>query len=716
MTMKTHKSKTYSIFLYFCLLGFLISNLFYPWMNLVSMGVSAYTNNSIQLQRYEGDGAWMHVDTFIHEADHVVEQYADALVRSNIKTIFILGKKIDGSVNYPSKNALKRSFSGDPMKRIVSILRSRKMEIFFYYPINTDPAWNAVHPEDIAWQYGNAQQNAVLQDPERKLVNLTSTAYRDYIRLLIADAFELYDINGIQLDYIRYRNAHWGFSPKELAMAKERGANINRIQELTYTTFVKPGDWNTLLKKYDEKDPDVLKWVQCKEDIIFSFAENISQFVKNKNKQFSTTLIHSGASKSAYGAVHFSQSYPRLSAIADIAVPMAYHGSNPQVAKMVQEVIDGSKEQIAPNCRIMIGLQAYETSSLLMSQATRTVQKNKLGFVLFRIGTFTLIDLQLETREDQESYLHATMFNSIPQQSIQGFEVRGLGGMFQMQDNCWDKDQCSFEDGFKIWGKVFSDKIGSFSISLPLKNTPEYLSDFVRPMVVLADAQKDIPSYTTGRVHFQHYILSLSSNKLKTTEASFQVQLMQNEGLAFIKAEDLKYCNIVVKHEANQNLWSFTQGFRKIVHKPDQNKFTIQFDSNGRLLEHPKQSPKLSSGWVPVRLLFELLGYTLFYNPHLKEIHIIKSQVPGSLIDIEQWKKLSEPGWLLNVDDHCTIAIQEYLNEDFYKISHLLHSKGRQIRLRVNASWEHSANADAVFWMMQERSIPWYQADQIEWK
>jgi hypothetical protein len=55
------------------------------------------------------------------------------------------------------------------------------------------------------------------------------------------------------------------------------------------------------------------------------------------------------------------------------------------------------------------------------------------------------------------------VFNSIPQQSIQGFEVRGLGALFQMEDNCWDKEQCLFEDGFKIWGSVFSNKIGSFS-------------------------------------------------------------------------------------------------------------------------------------------------------------------------------------------------------------------------------------------------------------
>jgi hypothetical protein len=68
---------------------------------------------------------------------------------------------------------------------------------------------------------------------------------------------------------------------------------------------------------------------------------------KRKGKKFSSTLIHSGASKSAYGAVHFSQSYPRISSIADLVVPMAYHGSNTQVRKLVQEVIDGSKEQIA---------------------------------------------------------------------------------------------------------------------------------------------------------------------------------------------------------------------------------------------------------------------------------------------------------------------------------------------------------------------------------
>lgn len=709
------QSKAKSSLLFILLFVFFISNLLYPWLDVSSDPGNVFANKQAQMLQYTDDGAWMHVDTFAREPDQVLEEYAEALVRSNIKTIFILAKKIDGSVNYPSKNALKRSFTDDPMKRVVACLRSKQIEVYFYYPINTDPAWNAKHPEDIAWQYGNPQQKVAFQDPERKLVNLTSTPYREYIRLLIEDAFELYDINGIQLDYIRFRNAHWGFSPKELSTAKDRGVNISRIQDLTYATFVKPGDWNTILKKYDEKDSDVLQWVECRKDIVFNFAQGISQYVRKKNKKFSSTLIHSGASKSAYGAVHFSQSYPRLSSIADLVVPMAYHGSNTEVRKLVQEVIDGSKEQIAPNCRIMIGIQAYETSSRLLMQAVQTVHQNKLAFVLFRVGTFALVDLQWTFQENQDSSIHARIFNSIPQQSIQGFEIRGLGAMFQMEDNCWDKEQCSFEDGFKIWGSVFSNKIESFSVSLPLKTTPEHLSDFLQPMVVLADAKKDIPSFTTGQVNFQHFILRTALNEGQKKEGSFPLQFKLSEGISYIRAEDLKNFNIEVKEETAHMVWSFTHGERKIIFDYNDDKLKMQLASNTNYLEYPKNWPRITPGWIPVRLLFELLAYTLFYNPKQKEVHLVK------LLDITngpvvgELDSYSDINWLFGVGEVFVEPFHKYLEGDFYQKSDLLHSKGRSIRLGVQNEWTHSPHADTIFWMLRERGKPWYLADFIEW-
>jgi hypothetical protein len=44
----------------------------------------------------------------------------------------------------------------------------------------------------------------------------------------------------------------------------------------------------------------------------------------------------------------------------------------------------------------MIGIQAYETPTrLLMEAAQYCSLKNDLGFVMFRVGTFALVDLHL---------------------------------------------------------------------------------------------------------------------------------------------------------------------------------------------------------------------------------------------------------------------------------------------------------------------------------
>lgn len=713
--MKSRLQSSAKSTLFSILLGvFFVVNLLLPSLELSSNQQNVFANKLLAQAQNVSDGAWMHVDTFVHESDQVLEEYAEALLRSNIKTIFILAKKIDGSVNYPSKNALKRSFTDDPMKRVVESLRSRKIEVFFYYPINTDPAWNALHPEDIAWQYGNAQQKVALQDPEKKLVNLLSSGYKEYIRLLIEEAFKLYDIQGIQLDYIRFRNAHWGFSPKELSIARASGVDTNRIQELTYATFVKPGDWNTLLKKYDEKDPDVLKWVECRENIIFNFAQSISQYAKRKGKIFSSTLIHSGASKSAYGAVHFSQSYPRISSIADLVVPMAYHGSNSQVEKLVQEVINGSKEQIASHCRIMIGIQAYETPTRLLMEAAHTVHKNELGFVMFRVGTFALVDLHMLVQENASLLLHAQVFNSIPQQSIQGFEVRGLGALFQMEENCWEKGQCLFDDGFKIWGSVFSSKIGSFEFSLPIKAMPGSLADFLQPMVVLADAKSDLPSYTSG-IKFQHFILGTSSNEIETIRGSFPIQFKMSDGIGYIRVEDLKHFDIDVIEEEKNTRWSFAQGERKIFIDFNTNKLKVQFGKDTQLTEYPNAWPRITTGWIPVRLFFELWAYTLFYNAERKEIHLVKAQLNKDEDKSSELANYSDFSWLLTQDEVYDESFHKFIEDDFYSKSALLHSKGRLIRLSIAKEWKYSSQADVIFWMIRERGCPWYLPDKLEW-
>lgn len=701
-----------SLLITILLISFFLFNMVLPSLNFSSDELKVYAKKSgIPLQDFS-DGAWMHVDTFVRENDSVLEEYAEALVRSNIKTIFILAKKIDGSVNFPSKNALKRSFADDPMKRVVAALRTRDIEVFFYFPINTDPAWNDEHPEDIAWKYGTVQEKTSIQDPERKLVNLLSSKYQEYIRLLVEDAFKLYDIQGIQLDYIRFRNAHWGFSEQELSIASKRGVNLNRIKELTYATFVKPGDWNTLLKKYDEKDPDVLKWVECREDIVFNFAHYLSKYTKKLGKKFACTLIHSGASQSAYGAVHFSQSYPRISSIADLVVPMAYHGSNTQVRKLVQEVIDGSKKQVAPHCKIMIGIQAYETPTRLLMEAAGTVHSNDLGFVMFRVGTFALVDLHLAIQENEKIMLHAQVFNTIPQQSIHGFEVRGLGALIQMEDNCWDKEQCLFEDGFKIWGSVFSDKIGSFSLSLPSKTNPGYLADFLQPMAVVADAKTDLPTYTSA-VQFNHFILNTSLSSLKTVEASHPVQFRVSGGIGFIRAEDLSYFGFDVKEESNAR-WSFIQGERITIF--DFNTNVIKYGKDSHFLEYPEAWPRITSGWIPVRLFFELFAYTLFYNAQRKEIHLLKALSTRNQEATSAYVDYADIQWLLCAGDLVEEPLHEYIKDDFYQKSALLHSKGRWIQLVIHNDWKFSSQADTIFWMLRERSSPWYLPDTIKWR
>ncbi len=674
---------------------------------------SAFQEHAMQ----SGNGVWMHVDTFMNEPDIVLQQYADALVRSEIKTVFILAKKIDGSVNFPSPHALKRSFSGDPMKRLIEILKSRHIKVFFYFPINTDPAWNSAHPQDIAWQMGNPAEKRPLQDPSKRLVNLTSTAYRDYILKLALDALNRYPLDGIQLDYIRYRNGHWGFSQTENTMARQRGINIERVKELSYQTFVQPGDWRTLLQQYDANDKDVVSWVRMREDIVFNFASHIGHQIRNKGKEFSITLVHAGALGNAYGAVHFSQSYERLSSVADIAVPMAYHGSIENVEEFVHSIIKGAKKRIAPGCTLMIGLQAYETSTHRMNQAISTAKKHNINFVLFRVGTFSFVHLDYEMLHPEQIQINADVFHGIPYQQVYGMEIRGLGGWLKANTDEWRFQQAHYVDGFKIWGETFFTRMGQQSFLFPMDLKVPDLQGFFMPFVVLADQKKDLPTFTTSSLQIYHYQICPSSGRLHDTiNPSQKMRLQLHRGITFIHVDELSLWGIAAHYDELNNELTLSKGFRQLTFNYSKETLNVLFLPDTKPMEYPKELKLGVFSWVPLRLTFEMMGYFVHYAVDQKMIHLLKAERTSNEIlpaTIHNW---SDEAWFWKSSDLCVFLMEDFLKTDFYQLTSWVHQKGRKVVLSIHPSWSHSSHGETLYWMMQMDVPRWYQPDQLEWR
>ena len=136
---------------------------------------------SLQTHVTLGNGSWMHVDTFANKTDSDIEIFAESLILSEIDYVFILAKDIDGAVTYPSKIAKKVRFSTDHMSRIVNNLTKKGIKVYFYYVINTDPAWININPADNAYQCGIADKINPIQTDQKKLINLTSRNYLSYI-------------------------------------------------------------------------------------------------------------------------------------------------------------------------------------------------------------------------------------------------------------------------------------------------------------------------------------------------------------------------------------------------------------------------------------------------------------------------------------------------------------------------------------------------------
>jgi hypothetical protein len=375
-----------------------------------------------------GNSAWMHIDTFFQQTNSQIKNFALTLKLGKIDNVFILAKNIDGTITYPSRVGLK-CYSNNTMENFVALMKSNDIKVYFYFPINTDPAWLKVNIQDTAFQAGTKGSKTPIPDPAKKLINLTSKNYRNYIVRLMEEAIKEYSIDGVQLDYMRYTNGLFGFSKEELAEANKRKISMGNIIDYTYQTFLVPGDWKTILNKYDEADPDVLAWAKLREDIVFDFTLQIVNSIKNYHIQIGSTLVSSGANAKAYTAIHFGQNWERMSSILNLVTPMAYHGSNNDVKKFVSEICIGATTKIKSPCKIAIGIQANETSTEKMMEAIQTVKEHNLNFILFRIGTFAFTSYDFSPINKEQTSLKLIIANHVEGKQLKGIEIKNTGNI-----------------------------------------------------------------------------------------------------------------------------------------------------------------------------------------------------------------------------------------------------------------------------------------------
>jgi len=627
-----------------------------------------------------GNGAWMHVDTFFNKTNQQIQSFAEMLKTSNINNIFILGKNIDGTLTYPSKVGLK-CYKEDTMRFLVTVLNANHIKTYFYFPINTDPCWLKKNPGSVAYQCGTKKSKTLIPEPTHKLVNLTDKGYQLYIKKVIDEALTLYPIQGIQLDYIRYSNGYYGFSADEIKEASSRGIPIQKIIDLTYKTFVNPGDWKTILTRYEESDPDVLAWAKLREDIVYQFLASISSDVKKKNKECGTTLVSSGASSKAYTAIHF--------------------GDIMDINRFVTEVCHGALEKINPACKIAIGLQAYLTSTQKMMEAIYAVKKSNLGFVLFRIGTFSFNGLDLSPIDKNHTLLQLTINNCLEGSPIKGLTLMQTGNCIHFSDlqKNWKLHTTDINSIKLVTADPIqfgSNVILNFKIDFDLGKLNHYFS----PFVVLSSATNDFPTY-----NFRFFSTNQLTYDLIKRESHYN-QVLQKEG--FIQYLQNK-CWIDVNHlpflfdfvlMVEQDTVFINNGNTTL--SIDKNKRTSSFSLGEKKCSLPKDYLFISGNLLPLKELCELFKITVLYDAVENKVHCINlnREIPttlyGNLFDI------SPLDLFVTDTDEIITTLDSYLDTSFYKQNSKFHLLGRSIKVLSKKEVYSSKDSESIFLLIEE--------------
>lgn len=631
-----------------------------------------------------GNSVWMHIDTFFQQSDSQINNFALSLKLGKIDNVFILAKNIDGTITYPSHVGIK-SYSNDTMSNLISILKSNGLKIFFYFPINTDPAWLKVNIQDIAYQAGTKGSKIPVPDPAKKLVNLTSKNYRNYIIKLMNEGISKYSIDGVQLDYIRYTNGFFGFSKEELTEACNRKISTEKIIDYTYQTFLVPGDWKTILTKYDEGDSDVLAWAKLREDIIYNFTLQVVASIKNRNIQIGSTLVSSGANAKAYTAIHFGQNWENMSSILNFVTPMAYHGSREDVKKFVEEICLSAISKIKPSCKIAIGIQANETSTEKMMEAIQTATKYNLSFILFRIGTFALTNFDLVPINKQQTTLKLFITNHLEEKQIKGFMINNTGNLLSFSNLPATVRLLSQNETMANFILTNPIKFGeSAQLDIPLSWNWEKSKSIFSPTIVVSDGKKVVPTLTTKYLTIDQLIIdqkkqSIEYNGQKLPKSLIKFENQKSWILISGLEQVLGYKTIILSQQIE-----IVKNNSRFVINQSEKKGQFFLEDTDFLIND--ESFFCRPGYLPLKELMNLFRINVSYN---QQENIIFCTALTRDNPCSVYGKMDDMSLLvlwITDSSEVIINLDDFLTSSFYLEMSNAHLNGRSIRVIIKNS------------------------------
>ena len=399
--------------------------------------------------------AWVvHYETDVQDVTHIVE-YAHSLGINRL----IVAPFRDTYALYNTQNPhLSRhpdiSDGEDMLKAYVEECHKRGMQIYFMYCCFTTAYPSEAYPEEHYVNYfgdklllsKTGRDVAYFYDTPSYTLNPYDTQVREWTLDVIREVCENYDIDGIQLDYIRFPLPTYYSADRY----EDHGYNKDIINafKAKYNTDVNPADMPITHELWDE-------WCEFRCDIITSFASSASRLVKDYGLTFSCTCFSGDADRKKYVFQDVS-AWTEQGNIDEI-YPMIYSATLEDQIKYGDEM----KRIVGDKCDIILGIGTYdgETPEIVRDQVLYSAQIGAEGNSVFALEYIQ--NFGFDTVYGKSLYRNPAVTSDMYGKTVEGYSKELLFLLEKVYGYLLKEDYADLSDAVK----AVSDKYGDFDPS-----------------------------------------------------------------------------------------------------------------------------------------------------------------------------------------------------------------------------------------------------------